>query len=137
MYCIREHLLALQILVLGVFSAMWRDGFHQPRGWALKLVNSRSRETPCIADGPRGRDLNHKPHLTAQINLEGGDVENTDPNKDFRLASASVHESGALLLESRFNHLLDCNLEAIASDTPTSNTLEVPEMLRYVVWTCA
>lgn len=49
--------------------------------------------------------------LMMQLNLSEGDCENTDPNKDFRLASASVHASGALLLESRFQTLLDCNLE--------------------------
>jgi hypothetical protein len=43
------------------------------------------------------------------MSLEADMDDTSDPNKDFRLASASVHSSGALLLDARFAALLDGN----------------------------
>jgi condensin-2 complex subunit H2 len=62
------------------------------------------------ASGVDNTVIPRSPTLLMQINLEG-DSENTDPNKDFKLASAAVHSSGALLLEPRMQYMLDGNLK--------------------------
>ncbi len=62
------------------------------------------------ASGVDNTVIPRSPILLMQINLEA-DVENSDPNKDFKLASAAVHSSGALLLEPRMQYLLDSNLQ--------------------------
>jgi condensin-2 complex subunit H2 len=48
--------------------------------------------------------------LLLTMSLEADRDDNSDPNKDFRLASASIHSSGALLLDARFASFLDGNL---------------------------
>lgn len=50
------------------------------------------------------------PVILMQINLES-DLQSNDPNKDFKLASAAVHSSGALLLEPRYQSMLDNSLQ--------------------------
>lgn len=50
------------------------------------------------------------PVILMQINIES-DLESDDPNKDFKLASAAVHSSGALLLEPRYQSMLDNSLQ--------------------------
>jgi hypothetical protein len=51
------------------------------------------------------------------MSLEADLDDTNDPNKDFRLASASVHSSGALLLDSRFAALLDGNAANLRRST--------------------
>ena len=48
--------------------------------------------------------------LLLTMSLDADMDDTGDPNKDFRLASASIHSSGALLLDARFASFLDGNL---------------------------
>ena len=48
--------------------------------------------------------------LLLTMSLDADMDDSSDPNKDFRLASASIHSSGALLLDARFASYLDGNV---------------------------